>query len=198
MAKRWSKEDEEYLEDKWGYVTIDCLSNYLGRTKTSIRLKAKRLKLCGATLSGEHVTANQVSKLIGIDRHVVVRWINSNGLKASKQNRTGNRLIWYIKLSDLMKWLKENQDKWDSRELELYAFGEEPKWLKEKRNNDRGIPSKRFYKYTPEEDAIIICLYKKGCTCNQIAERVNRSSCSVERRLSRLDIWGTGKFKGKK
>lgn len=80
--------------------------------------------------------------------------------------------------------------------MELYALGEEPKWLKDKRTTDRDIPHNRFCKYTSQEDALIIYLYKKGCNYKQISERVNRSSGSVERRLSRLDVWGTGKFKG--
>lgn len=71
MAKRWSKEDEEYLEDKWGYISIDSIATHLGRTKKAIRVKAKRMRLGGATLTGEFVTAYQASKILGIDRHAI-------------------------------------------------------------------------------------------------------------------------------
>lgn len=199
MSKRWSSKEIEYLEDKWGYIAIDSIATHLGRTKKAVRIKAKRLRLRGATLTSEFVTANQASKILGIDRHTITDcWIPKYGLKAKKQNRTGNREFWYIRLSELVKWLEKNKDKWDSRKVELYALGEEPKWLKEKRNSDKEIPYNRFYKYTKEEDSLIVCLFKKGCNYKQIADRVNRSQGSIERRLSRLDVWGTGKFKGLK
>lgn len=186
-GREWTKEEIEYLEEKWGYVGIERISSKLGRTKTAIRIKAKRLKLGGATVTGEFVTAFQAARLLGIDRHVVAdNWITNLGLKATKQNRTGNRLMWYIKLSELLEWLRANQDRWDSRKLELYALGEEPKWLTEKRIRDKNIPERRFYKYTIDEDVIAKSMFYRGFTYAQIGKRINRSRDSVERRLSRI------------
>lgn len=185
--RKWTKEDVEYLEDKWGYVGIENISSKLGRTKAAIRSKAKKLKLGGATVTGEFVTAFQAAKLLGIDRHVVTdNWIRNLGLNARKQNRTGTRLMWYIKLSDLLKWLKANQDRWDSRKVELYALGEEPKWLVEKRAKDKHLPERRFVKYTINEDVILKSMHCRGFSYAQIGERINRSRDSVERRLSRI------------
>ena len=184
--RKWSQADIEYLEEKWGYVSIDRIASTLNRTKTAIQIKAKRLKLGGAREAGEFLTACKASKLLGVERHVIIDYWIPKGLKAKKQNRTGDAFMWYIKISDLSKWLKNNQDKWDSRRMELFALGEEPEWLIEKRERDRSLPRIRFAKYTKEEDSIIKSMHNLGFTYIQIAERINRSSGSVERRLSRI------------
>jgi len=196
-SKIWTKEEIEYLSANWGLKSVPFIARHLNRTETAIILKAKRMRLGAASTSGEYLTANQVSKLLGVDIHTVMdRWILKHGLKAKKRVIRTRRMMTMIKFTELVNWLKNNQDKWDSRRLELFALGKEFDWLKEKRRNDLSLPVKKFHKWTKEDDMIAIHLFRAGFTYRQIAERLGRSEDAVERRLSRLDVWGTGKYIG--
>lgn len=97
-----------------------------------------------------------------------------------------------IKLPTLIKWLKANQNKWDSRRVELYALGKEEDWLKEKRKKDLSLPPRKNYKWTKQEDLIAVHMRKVGYSCRKIGERLGRSEDSVRNRLARLEMRETG------
>lgn len=196
--KDWTTEEEAQLKELWGYKPLPQIMEILGRSRTSILNKYKRLGLEGATRAGDYLTARAVSEILQVDIHVVTdRMIAKQGLKAQKKAMRGVRKMTMIKHSDLLKWLKNNPDKWDSRRVEFYALGEEPKWLQEKRDRDKKENKKLPTKWTPAEDAKAILLFKEGLTYDQIAEQMpGRTGCGVEHRLNRLDVWGTGKFVG--
>lgn len=196
MSKRWSIEDIEMLKDMWGVRKLKYIAEKLGRTETAVALKAKRLGLGSAYTSSEYLSANQVAEIVGIDRHCVGNWIKNYGLKGKKRVMRKEFAMWLIKPKDLLKWLENNQDKWNTRKLELFALGQEPQWLKEKRKIDREVPKRRFQKWTRNEDLMAIQMFKRGYTCKEIGKHLNRSTNAAERRLSRLDIWGTGEYTG--
>lgn len=182
---RWTKEEINYLEDSWGTVTVKYLATKLNRTETAIRLKAERLQLSSCYTAAGDLSANEVSKILGVDIHAVTDCWMPHGLKATKKALI-ERESWFINLDDLMKWLKNNQDRWDSRRVELFALGTEPEWLKEKRKKDQSIPIKRFQKWTKEEDNFLVTYIKMGKTKKEIAKLLKRSVYAVKRRTSRL------------
>ena len=197
MAKciKWSAKDEEFLIDKWGVMEIDAIAKKLKRTYLAVMIKAKRLKL-GGFYSGNSLslTATQASKVLNNDRHTVVRWIKNHGLKAT-QTTFKIKNVWLINFDDLLEWLKDNQHKWDSSKVELYALGKEEEWLKEKRKKDHSNQVKKHYRWTRQEDSIALSMWKLGYTKRQIAERVNRSYEAVVSRLHKLN-WATGEYVG--
>ena len=194
--KNWTHEEEGQLRELWGVKTIPQIIKIMGRSKNAIIVKSKRLGLDGIT-KAEMITANAAANLLNIDRHTILdRWIPKYGLKARHIAMKGVKKMWMIKHTDLMKWLRDNQDKWDSRRVELYALGLEQKWLKEKRKRDSQNTLKTGQKWTPEEDARAIMLFKAGMNYAKIGEQMQRSGCGVEHRLNRLDVWGTGKYVG--
>lgn len=194
-GRTWTEEEINYLQEAWGTVSIRTIAKNIKRTETAVTLKAKRLGL-GSPYTNEYLSANQVSKLMGIDRHAVIdNWIRKRGLKARKRAMKEFEM-WLIDLEDLTEWLENNQDKWDSRKLDIYGLGEEPGWLQEKRKLDMKIPARRFQKWTRQEDMRAMGYFKSGMSYKKIGEKLGRSSDAVERRLSRLDVWGTGEFVG--
>lgn len=174
----------EYLEESWGFVALKTMSDKLNRTKNAVELKAKKLGL-GSLYRAEMLSANQVAKMIGVDTHTVTDyWIRKCKLK-SKKRAMKKQEMWLIDLSDLVKWLKKNKDKWNTRKLELYALGEEPKWLKEKRVKDLEIPIKRHHKWTKHEEEHVIYWYDRK-TQKEIAKELGRTEGAIQRRVSRL------------
>lgn len=183
---RWTREQTEYLEENWGSVRVKTIAENVGRSENSVLLKAKRMGLGGCYSAGNYLSANAVAEMLKVDNHTVTDyWIAKCGLKAKKKALIEFK-TWIIKHEDLIKWLKANTDKWDSRKIELYALGEEPQWLQEKRKADRELPAKRFVKWTREEEKLLISYVNMGLTQKEIAERFGRTKDAIERKTHRL------------
>ena len=191
----WSKEELEYLEDSWGEVTPDTIARNLGRTLNAVIVKSKILQLGSYLASSEYLNAFSISKIMGIDSHVIQRTWKRYGFKMTKRKIRGNKRFEIIKVDELLEWLRTHQELWDSRRIEPYALGIEPEWLKEKREKDKQKPKARGTQYTAEEDNRIVMMTRLGKTQAEIAKELDRSQASVNARVQRLDIWGTGRAK---
>lgn len=199
-GRKWTSAELEYLQNNWGEKTIPQLAEKLNRSINAIKVKSTRLGLIGQRWYGEMMSANKVAELMRVDLHTVTDyWIAKCGLKASRrQIGASQKKYLIIKFKNLLSWLQNNQEAWDSRRLDKYALGQEYDWLVKKRKVDSAtLPKRRFQKYTKREDELICSLFKAGNkTYKEIGVVIGRSADSVERRLSRLDVWGTGKYIG--
>jgi len=190
QGKSWSKSEKDYLKESWGSHTLNYISIYLKRTKIAVKLKAKRMNLGAITRADEYMTANQVAVLLKVDQHTVIRWIINHNLKAERKVMLFKRRFWLIKHCDLCKWLKNNQDRFDSRKIELYGLGYEPQWLQAKRIKDRELPKNRFKKWTALEVQRII-INSEDMNYKKIARLMDRSYDSIEHKFSRLKYQST-------
>lgn len=198
-GKNWTPEQISYLQENWGEKTIPQIAKALGRSSDAIAIKSNRLGLGNQMDSGSLLNARRVSYLLGVDVHAITDyWIPKCGLKGKKQNIRNNRKQTVIRFDDLLDWLKKNQDKWDSRRVEKYALGMEYDWLIKKRGEDQSKSKRKSQKWTPYEDAQAIKLFQAGMTYQQIGKELDRSMASVEHRIHRLDVWGTGRYVGDK
>ena len=185
QRENWSISEIDYLDEHWGTSTLASISLKLKRTKMAINLKAKRLNMGASTRVDEYMTANQVSILLNVDSHAVIRWIQNHNLKAVRKIMLFKRRFWLIKHCDLCKWLKNNQDRFDSKKIFLYSLGHEPEWLQEKRRRDKELPKNRFKKWTALEVQKII-LFSKDKKYREIARLLGRSYDSIDRKMYRL------------
>lgn len=176
--KNWTKEEEEILKELWGDKTPSSIAKKLKRTETAIVIRAKRLKL--GPYCQEYLTFNNIADLVGMDPHCISETWKNKGLKYKKYK---NKYL--VKVENLLKFMKENQDLWDSRKLEPLIFGKEPKWLKEKRKFDKTQPKNKFVKWTPTQDNMLIT-YLRKYNYEEIGELLGRSRSSIERRVARL------------
>lgn len=195
QARCWTSEELELLKMLWGERTIPQIAKRLKRSVNGIKVKAYRIGLGGQTESGGLMPARKVAELMGVDLHTVTDyWIPTLGLKAKKEVMFTERKYTLIKFDDLIVFLKAHPDVWDSRRVDFYAFGEEPEWLTKKREADKQIPKRKFQLWTQFEDAQAINMFKKGLTYAEIGKELNRSASSVEHRIHRLDVWGSGRY----
>lgn len=199
QRNRWTQEEIDYISEAWGEKTIPQIARHLGRSINAVKVKSVRLGYTGQKWYGNMMSARKVSELLGVDVHTVTDyWIQKCSLKA-KAKRLGNskKTTTIILFDDLLLWLEQHPDLWDSRRLELYALGMEYDWLIEKRKADSHLPARKAQKWTAEEDARLISMFKRGdMTYSEIGAQLGRSASSVERRIHRLDVWGTGKYIG--
>lgn len=191
-GRKWTPEEFDLLQELWGHRTMPQIAKALNRTPEAVKIKISRLQLGTYESNSEFMNARQVSYMLGIDVHTVTDyWIPKLGLKCTKRAPTGSRKFTYIKVTDLMRWLQDHQDKWDSRKLELYALGSEPEWLTAKRSGEFGKPILGCHKWTQREDDRLRMLFRKGLTDKQIAAELGRSEAGVGHRRQRIDMWET-------
>jgi len=198
-GKDWSKEELDYIRDVWGEKTIPEIAKKLGRTIEAVKIKANRMGYTGQKWYGEMMSARKVSELLGVDVHAVCDyWIPKCGLKGkAKRLGTTKKTTTIIMFEDLLEWLKEHQDLWDSRRVELFGLGAEYDWLVEKRKADAQKPARKAQKWTPEEDQRLIAMFRRGGMTNaEMGAALGRPASGVEHRLLRLDVWGTGRYIG--
>lgn len=195
----WTQEELDYIREVWGEKTVPQIARHLGRSINAVKVKTTRLGYTGQKWSGEMMSARKVSELLGVDVHAVCDyWIPKCGLKA-KRRRLGvtKKTTTIIMFEDLLKWLEDHQDLWDSRRVEMYSLGMEYDWLAEKRKADAARPVRKAQKWTRQEDARLITLFKRGgMTYAEIGAELGRPASGVQHRLYRLDVWGTGKYIG--
>lgn len=197
QTRNWTEKEKEYLREKYGEMPVPNIARNLKRSIDAVSQKAKHEGLGKQSEAGILITANQTAKLIGIDLHVIIDyWIPKYGLKFKQTNLKRNGKTKIIKMDDLIKWLENNQDIWDSRKLELYALGQEYDWLILKRKKDMLKPQREKLLWTPTEDATAISMYKRGITNKQIGFALNRSEMGVKKRLQKIDIWSLQKVSG--
>lgn len=191
-AKKWTKEDLEYLEDKWGVNSITNICDKLGRTESAIRLKAYRLGLGRFTENGDYITFNQLIKSFGLDNsHSYKRtgWIKRRGLPV-KSKLIKERRVNVVNLKEFWRWAEKNKNSIDFSNLPRYELGKEPVWVEQKRQYD--IQLKTKFKTTPwtsKEDEYLKFLLKQfKYSYSEISSRLCRTVGSIERRIVDLKL----------
>ena len=193
--RTWTAEEIQALEDMWGEKTPDLIAKNLGRTVNAIIVMSKRLGLGSYLANSEYLNSFTITKIMGLDSHVIQRTWKRYGFTMQKKKIRGSYKFDVIRLDKLLEWLEAHQDLWDSRKVEPYALGTEPEWLQKKREQDKLLPAKSRTKYTASEDNKVVMMTRLGKTQAEIAEALGRSQASVNARVQRLDIWGTGRAK---
>ena len=193
----WSEGELAVLYDEWGEKTPDAIGRMIGRSTKAVKSMAKAHRLGCFLKNSEYLTQKQCTDMLGYTSKVLQRTWIPHGLKTHKRRTAGGQRNTVILHSELMEFLRKNQDLWDSRKCEPYALGTEPVWLQEKRRRDALLPKPIGTKYTAAEDRIICAMLRKNATYREIGERLGRSADSVQNRVYRLDIWGGGKLKPK-
>lgn len=135
--ERWSCEDEKFLQDNWGYYSIEYFMRKLKRSEQSIKYKATELKLGSQILANDRVmTIVELMEIFDLNRINLLSWIGL-GLPVKEKKISNYKKYQYVEFDELLRFLEKHQDIWDSRLLDEYYLGIEPEWLKEKRQRDR-------------------------------------------------------------
>ena len=57
---KWTKEEEQYLQDNWGTLSVKTLAKNLGRSENAINVRKHRLGLGSFLENGDYITFNQL------------------------------------------------------------------------------------------------------------------------------------------
>lgn len=127
----WTKEQEEYLLNKYGMMTAERIGKKLGKTKRQVVEKAKLMKIGGFLNNCDKLCLSEVCRLVKRDKETIKKTWFGHGLKWVKKGR-----FTIISPEDLFEFMKTHPKYWDATEIESYYF-EEFDWFREKRLVDR-------------------------------------------------------------
>ena len=188
--KAWSKEEEEYLDEKWGELSIGTIAERLNRTPKAVRTKATKMKLGGFLLNGDYITFNTLLQTLGYyGKGYNNKWIEDHNFPV-RRKRVEKRAIKIVNIQEFWKWAYNNQEVFSFAKFLPNSLGKEPKWVQSKREADilRGHRKVRSA-WTEEDDRYLIFLLDQyQYTITEIANRMSRTEFAVERRIAILNI----------
>lgn len=95
-SPEWTPEQLDVLERFAGRRSVDFLARATGRSRTAVIVKLKRLGISRRVESS--LSANEVARLLGVDRKTVRGWIDRGWLRArrSTELRAGDDMRWEV------------------------------------------------------------------------------------------------------
>lgn len=192
QSRNWTREEENYLAEKWGHMTIPGLAKALQRIEYAIKIRAHRLKLGPVLGAGDYITLNQL--IIAVTGHAehkyhITSWVEKRGLPVHEK-RVSQNTFRVVFLDEFWAWAEKNRSFIDFSKMEPLALGVEPAWVAEQRRKDSTafwLQQKR--RWTAEEDQLLMDLLKlHKFTWTEISERLSRSVGSIQRRCRDLGV----------
>lgn len=192
-GKQWTPEEDAYLSEMWGYVSIDGLGKHLNRSRNAVIVRVRRLGLPPFLESGDYVTMNQLLHALGygnVHGYHVKSWVEERGFPMKIKMRSSKARIKVVYLEDFWAWAEKNRSFVDFSRMEPLALGKEPAWVQEQRRIDyRSFAIQRKDHWTEQEDSrlkMLLGLKKYGYA--ELSEMLSRSAGAIQRRISDLGL----------
>jgi hypothetical protein len=191
VSRNWTKEECDYLIDKWGTSSLGTISKNLGRTEIAILNKVQRMGAGSFLESGEYITWNQLLIALGTDSgsYKNTSWI-SNRKFPVKYKKVKNNSFKVVCLDDWWKWAEKNRDLLDFSKFQENSLGKEPEWAKEKRRRD--IDHNRRYTKEPwtriEDEKLKKYLKDFKYSYAELTKMLRRTSGAIQRRILDLNL----------
>lgn len=135
VCRRWTQEEKDYVEDKWGTISTHIIAKHINRSYNAVRRYAEKNKLGGSCFNEQFYTTVQVGKIMNVNQTTVLDWIKSNKLKAVRRKLQGRKI--YLVDPDDLEIFKEsytpkNYNVWTVlQEKQLVELAKEGKTCKE-------------------------------------------------------------------
>lgn len=192
LNRNWTKQEEEYLAEKWGTLSVETIAKNLGRTENAVVVRKCRLGLGAFLENGDYVTWNQLQHAIGSGNccsYKMTSWVKKRGFPIHTK-RVNNNSFKVVYLDEWWIWAEKNRDILDFSEFEENLLGMEPDWVKEKRKHD--IEKSRKYTKIPwtkvEDDKLRFLVAKQKYSYDELSKMLRRTNGAIQRRLCDLGI----------
>ncbi|OKL36165.1 hypothetical protein BLL40_12500 [Domibacillus mangrovi] len=188
MGQKWTEEDVYFLQKRIGGSSLSAIAKKLNRSETAVSLKLKKMGLRNTKKATGLLTASELAEALNVDRKTVHNWIQFHGLEATSRITCYERKFVLVDVHSFWEWAKQNQEKIDFRLIEKHALPPEPEWLDEARKTATEKKIKKYKHWTTKEIELLLKWRREGFNFNDIAEKLNRSRVSVERRYARCKL----------
>lgn len=192
-SRTWKPEEEDYLMEKWGQISVPAIAKKLNRTTNAVKVKAQRLGLGAVLMAGEYVTLNQL--LLAVNGgsssygYKMKSWVENRGLPVhtKKVNRCSFRVVY---IEEFWEWAERYRSFIDFSKMEPLTLGEEPDWVAEQRKKDfEAYAIQRKDPWGEDEDSRLkMLLSKHRYSWAEISEMMHRSHGAIARRCRDLGI----------
>lgn len=192
IGKNWTKQEEEYLIENWGTISVPTLAKNLRRSENAIIVKKCRLGLGAFLENGDYVTWNQLQRTIGLGNgggYKMTSWVKNRDFPVHTK-RVSNNSFRVVYIHEWWIWAEKNRDLLDFSKFEENALGAEPAWVKEKRKLD--FENNRKYIKTPwtkaEDDKLRRLVEKQKYTYDDLSKMLRRTNGAIQRRCCDLGL----------
>lgn len=115
---RWREEELAYLEQYLGRMSLSAIAAHLGRTKTAVQIKAKRLSV---SKSADGYTLHRLMACLGADHHKIERWIARGWLKGERRGSERGAAqggdMWFFSQEAVRKFVTWHPEEIDQRRV---------------------------------------------------------------------------------
>lgn len=190
MDRKWTKQEIEYLEEKWGSKPMEGIAKELGRKIGGVQAKAHKLGLGRFTRAGDYITIYELAEVVNqrrLDGHTMRTWRRQDMPIRRKKVKTMMHNV--IAIEDFWEWASTHREILDFSKIEENVLGIEPEWVKTKRKWD--VEKARLntkWEWTKAEDEKLKRLIERGMSANEIAIELRRTVGAVYTRKRKLGL----------
>lgn len=192
-CKVWTQEDETYLEDSWGKVSVTGIAKKLDRSPQAVKIRAGRLGLGPALMAGDYITFNQfVIAFQGTQNaggYQIESWIKKRGFPIHTK-RVQDSSFRVVYLDEFWRWAEQHRSFLDFSRMEPLSLGKEPAWVAQQRKIDAvSYANQRKDPWTALEDQRLTYLLKQHkYTWAEISRELRRSAGAIQHRCCDLGL----------
>lgn len=188
--KKWTQEELDFLEEKWGVLSKKLIAKKLNRSLNSVIVKAVRLGLGRYINARDEITLNLLINTLGYKNSY--SWVSKkfeNHNIPIKKMKIIDKSVKMVNINEFWKWAEKNKEILNFANFEEGALGKEPVWVKEKRNIDKNSLNKinRNRLWTKYEEQLLISKVKSmRYTYEELSKEFNRTEGAIKSRLNKL------------
>lgn len=188
--KKWTQEELDFLEEKWGVLSKKLIAKKLNRSLNSVIVKAVRLGLGRYINARDEITLNLLINTLGYKNSY--SWVSKkfeNHNIPIKKMKIIDKSVKMVNINEFWKWAEKNKEILNFADFEEGALGKEPLWVKEKRNIDKNSLNKinRNRLWTKYEEQLLISKVKSmRYTYEELSKEFNRTEGAIKSRLNKL------------
>lgn len=175
MARKWTEQEETYLDKFFEKKGVPYLAEKLNRSTNAVKKRAHELG--HNAMVCEDLYERTLAECFGTYSKVVRNWIDKHGLKCTVIKR-GSRQYRLIAVKDFWEWAESHKNLIPFQKYVRLSVLPEPKWLKDYlRDYDHPVNNRK--KITSSDKFTVKMLQYKGCTDEEIAKQIHRTPDSV-------------------
>lgn len=192
----WTEEEERYVEEWWGLVSVKAIAGRLNRSEDAIVVRAQRLGLGSFLECGDYISLNQLFRAMEGKQggevsysYKLTSWAKMRGLPIHMK-KVRDCSVRVIYLDEFWAWAERNRSFVDFSKIPPLTFGEEPDWVPEQRKKDvKRALSISDAPWSSEDDNRLIALlrqHKYGYA--ELSKILHRTTGAIQRRCITLGI----------
>ena len=186
LAEIWKQEEINYIYENVGAVNLYTIAKNLNRPIQGVQLKMKRLKIGNTKEQLGLFTIGSLARVINVDRSSVKHWVTYHGLLVTKKRTCKTKVFYFIESNHFWNWAFNHQDRIDFSKIEPHVILPEPEWVDSLRFQKRKIKGNHYRSWTTKEEKMLLELKSQNKSYKSIAEILNRTAISIERKYKRL------------